>query len=449
MSRLSHLEIDPFETANTSWNSFKSVVLDTAKAISEDVTSVGPKSDWMSVNTWKAVEERKALKTQGLSSNEDREQYSQLNTRVQRLCREDRNNFIDLVCEDIERHAYSAHTKDMFQKVKFLAREFKPKSWSIEDDKGKPITDRELVLERIVRLTVVTTLSHEESTEKKMSSSGLLWLLRLRLRKASVRERIQSALQDNWRRLIQPRPGSFQSRPRNRSFSSERPRHKRRGSVTSLSSLQLPLESDPEPQSRLDHIATIHTAHSLSKMAHISLKISLDGGKVVKTIQFDPSTTVYDACRVIREKILEANINDPKEFGLFLPSEEDNKKGIWLEASRSLDYYMLRNGDLLEYNKKTRNLRVRMLDDREYRHMAGINPKLDYYMLRNGDLLEYNKKTRNLRVRMLDGEFIQTESIGIWLDYYMLRNGDLLEYNKKTRNLRVRMLDGEFYSDRE
>ncbi|XP_045457678.1 talin-1 [Melitaea cinxia] len=97
-------------------------------------------------------------------------------------------------------------------------------------------------------------------------------------------------------------------------------------------------------------------------MATLSLKISLEGGKVVKTIQFDPSTTVYDACRIIREKILEANANDPKEYGLFLASEEDNKKGIWLEASRSLDYYMLRNGDLLEYNKKTRNLRVRMLD---------------------------------------------------------------------------------------
>ncbi|XP_046974632.1 talin-1 isoform X7 [Vanessa cardui] len=97
-------------------------------------------------------------------------------------------------------------------------------------------------------------------------------------------------------------------------------------------------------------------------MATLSLKISLEGGKVVKTIQFDPSTSVYDACRIIREKILEANANDPKEYGLFLASEEDNKKGIWLEASRSLDYYMLRNGDLLEYNKKTRNLRVRMLD---------------------------------------------------------------------------------------
>lgn len=51
-------------------------------------------------------------------------------------------------------------------------------------------------------------------------------------------------------------------------------------------------------------------AHSLTKMAALSLKISIDGGKVVKTIQFDPSTTVYDSCRIIREKILEASSGD-------------------------------------------------------------------------------------------------------------------------------------------
>lgn len=51
-----------------------------------------------------------------------------------------------------------------------------------------------------------------------------------------------------------------------------------------------------------------------------------------------------------------------KDFGLFLPSDEDNKKGVWLEPGRSLEYYILRNGDILEYKKKTRTLRVRMLD---------------------------------------------------------------------------------------
>lgn len=48
-------------------------------------------------------------------------------------------------------------------------------------------------------------------------------------------------------------------------------------------------------------------------------------------------------------------------YGLFL-SDEDPKKGVWLEAGRNLDYYILRNGDLLEYKKKLRTLKVRLLD---------------------------------------------------------------------------------------
>lgn len=50
-----------------------------------------------------------------------------------------------------------------------------------------------------------------------------------------------------------------------------------------------------------------------------------------------------------------------KDYGLFL-ADEDVKKGVWLEPGRNLDYYILRNGDLLEYRRKLRTLRVRMLD---------------------------------------------------------------------------------------
>lgn len=42
-------------------------------------------------------------------------------------------------------------------------------------------------------------------------------------------------------------------------------------------------------------------------MATLSLKISIVGQNVVKTMQFEPSTIVYDACRIIRERIPEAN----------------------------------------------------------------------------------------------------------------------------------------------
>ncbi|XP_042303806.1 talin-1 [Sceloporus undulatus] len=94
-------------------------------------------------------------------------------------------------------------------------------------------------------------------------------------------------------------------------------------------------------------------------MVALSLKISI--GNVVKTMQFEPSTMVYDACRIIRERVPEAQMGRPNDFGLFL-SDEDPKKGIWLEAGKALDYYMLRNGDTMEYKKKQRPLKIRMLD---------------------------------------------------------------------------------------
>uniref|UniRef100_A0A8D2JXH4 Talin 1 n=1 Tax=Theropithecus gelada TaxID=9565 RepID=A0A8D2JXH4_THEGE len=94
-------------------------------------------------------------------------------------------------------------------------------------------------------------------------------------------------------------------------------------------------------------------------MVALSLKISI--GNVVKTMQFEPSTMVYDACRIIRERIPEAPAGPPSDFGLFL-SDDDPKKGIWLEAGKALDYYMLRNGDTMEYRKKQRPLKIRMLD---------------------------------------------------------------------------------------
>ncbi|NXI28021.1 TLN1 protein, partial [Sterrhoptilus dennistouni] len=94
-------------------------------------------------------------------------------------------------------------------------------------------------------------------------------------------------------------------------------------------------------------------------MVALSLKISI--GNVVKTMQFEPSTMVYDACQMIRERVPEAQTGQSNDFGLFL-SDEDPKKGIWLEAGKALDYYMLRNGDTMEYKKKQRPLKIRMLD---------------------------------------------------------------------------------------
>ncbi|XP_071059614.1 talin-2 isoform X2 [Pseudochaenichthys georgianus] len=96
-------------------------------------------------------------------------------------------------------------------------------------------------------------------------------------------------------------------------------------------------------------------------MMALSLKICVRQCNVVKTMQFEPSTPVYDACRIIRERVPEAQSGQASDYGLFL-SDEDPRKGIWLESGRSLDYYMLRNGDVLEYKKKQRPQKIKMLD---------------------------------------------------------------------------------------
>ncbi|XP_063053777.1 talin-2 [Engraulis encrasicolus] len=96
-------------------------------------------------------------------------------------------------------------------------------------------------------------------------------------------------------------------------------------------------------------------------MVALSLKICVRQCNVVKTMQFEPSTPVYDACRIIRERVPEAQTGQASDYGLFL-SDEDPRKGIWLESGRTLDYYMLRNGDVLEYKKKQRPQKIKMLD---------------------------------------------------------------------------------------
>ncbi|KAJ3593552.1 hypothetical protein NHX12_005886 [Muraenolepis orangiensis] len=96
-------------------------------------------------------------------------------------------------------------------------------------------------------------------------------------------------------------------------------------------------------------------------MVVLSLKICVRQCNVVKTMQFEPCTAVYDACGMIRERVQEAQAGQASDYGLFL-SDEDPRKGIWLESSRTMDYYMLRSGDILEYKKKQRPQKIKMLD---------------------------------------------------------------------------------------
>ncbi|KJE89680.1 hypothetical protein CAOG_009384 [Capsaspora owczarzaki ATCC 30864] len=95
-------------------------------------------------------------------------------------------------------------------------------------------------------------------------------------------------------------------------------------------------------------------------MASLSLRVHIVKTNNVKTMQFDPDMIVHDICKDIRDRLGEANTGGT-DHGLFWP-DEDPKKGRWLEPGRTLNYYDLKSGDMLEYKKKHRPLRVRLMD---------------------------------------------------------------------------------------
>ena len=47
-------------------------------------------------------------------------------------------------------------------------------------------------------------------------------------------------------------------------------------------------------------------------MASLSLRISIPEKNATKMMQFDPNTSVYDTCRIIREKLAEVTMEQSK-----------------------------------------------------------------------------------------------------------------------------------------
>ncbi|KAH9637813.1 hypothetical protein HF086_017591 [Spodoptera exigua] len=96
-------------------------------------------------------------------------------------------------------------------------------------------------------------------------------------------------------------------------------------------------------------------------MPSLSLNIVLDEGAVTRKVKFNTNMTVKQALAVVKDKVI---VPDKRmEYALFLRSADNDLAGVWLEDNRTLDYYMLRDGDALDYICKIRTLRVKLLDD--------------------------------------------------------------------------------------
>lgn len=94
---------------------------------------------WMSVDTWLLVEERRALKARRATGAE----IGAKNAAIQAAARRDSNHALAMICEELEQHSDKLQTRDLHDKVRLITRQFKPRTWAIENASGVTVTDIE------------------------------------------------------------------------------------------------------------------------------------------------------------------------------------------------------------------------------------------------------------------------------------------------------------------
>lgn len=123
------------------WQSAKTIIKDAVK-ISQPRLGVAKRQHWMSWSTWKLVEKRRKEKASGASM----EKLNLLSSEIQTACRRDRNMELNTICTELERHAQKLETRDLHIKIRTITKQFKPKSWAIENSAGNAVTEIKLIV---------------------------------------------------------------------------------------------------------------------------------------------------------------------------------------------------------------------------------------------------------------------------------------------------------------
>jgi len=93
----------------------------------------------------------------------------------------------------------------------------------------------------------------------------------------------------------------------------------------------------------------------------INLKIEIKEQNNTKIMRFAEQMSIYEVCKSIQEKI---GIGG-KDHGIFLPSgeREPDTLGKWLKPEKSIEFYDLKQNDLVEYRKRHEVIKVKLVDE--------------------------------------------------------------------------------------
>ncbi|CAK1578734.1 unnamed protein product [Parnassius mnemosyne] len=112
--KVTYVKLNNSIDIDTKWTTIKNIILDTRKETQQQ-NYCSPRKAWISEETWKVINERKNL-------------YNTMSAKVKRLCRRDYNQYLNLICEDVEDHAKTMHTKDLFLRLKASQESLYPKA---------------------------------------------------------------------------------------------------------------------------------------------------------------------------------------------------------------------------------------------------------------------------------------------------------------------------------
>ncbi|VEN37907.1 unnamed protein product [Callosobruchus maculatus] len=136
------------EDCETIWNDLKTSINIAHTQILSQRNNIPIKKQWMSLETWQLIEQRKNVKKTGLTEEQQKQEYQQLNRLIQKNCRQDQNTYLNAQCDEVQSHAEKNQVRDLFKKIKEIVKDFKPKTWAIEDKNGMLLTDKKQITER-------------------------------------------------------------------------------------------------------------------------------------------------------------------------------------------------------------------------------------------------------------------------------------------------------------
>ena len=104
------------------------------------------KAKWLSEEALQIAEKRREAKGKG-----EKERYTDLNAKFQRIARRDKKAFLSYQCKEIEQNSRMGKTRDLFEKIGDTKGTFHAKMGTIKDRKdrnGKNLTEAEEIKKR-------------------------------------------------------------------------------------------------------------------------------------------------------------------------------------------------------------------------------------------------------------------------------------------------------------